>query len=619
MFHVKKEFRSTTAALFSLPLSPLLTGAMGRPSRKRPRPPAHPRPPPYSHTEEAESSASRHESHVSLASHPFSIASGSNDLQTLVFGTTDGGTRITDDTKAGQHADEETGPTAVQQVWGALSEADIATAPGNVEVDEVGVAWLVNTALRQSEMGCRKNTPNLPQHSITDHDGAATAEAAVAAVFDSNVPLVSTRQVEDEIKVKPSPGAPLFSCDASFGEKLSKAKGEFDEIPVAVFKRVRSACNPAEALGRGSFLNRSAMKLANIDAIVAGKLALGGSGGPQEEEDEQPQERAVVAPGGGERGAGCETVQAKALLHSIQPAAKKTLLFADLCGGPGGFSEYLLRRRRHTGLPARGWGISLREGDGGGGSSGTVVIDRTAVNNCGDAANVGEHDCDDDNNGGGHRSRRSSLFIRDEGTETAIVPEKPDSTLVVERPPLLSAKSMASRSSDGLVEKGSSRRHGGHQGDDIKKEEDPCAWRLDHLQPWCDVSVSTVSIETPATATTKFPGEGDIPKYAKPTAASANTASAVPPLFEMRIDYGPAGTGDVTDLDNMQGFVDTVLASTAGCRLDLVVADGGFGAARDTREQEMLLSPLLHSEAGKLNRMGSDDYFHQLNTRYLVS
>ncbi|CAN0539598.1 unnamed protein product, partial [Scytosiphon promiscuus] len=41
-------------------------------------------------------------------------------------------------------------------------------------------------------------------------------------------------------------------------------------------------------------------------------------------------------------------------------SAPPPFLFADLCGGPGGFSEYLLLRRRQLGLPARGWGISLR-------------------------------------------------------------------------------------------------------------------------------------------------------------------------------------------------------------------------------------------------------------------
>ncbi|CAN0497617.1 unnamed protein product, partial [Scytosiphon promiscuus] len=64
----------------------------------------------------------------------------------------------------------------------------------------------------------------------------------------------------------------------------------------------------------------------------------------------------------------------------------------------------------------------------------------------------------------------------------------------------------------------------------------------------------------------------------------------------MRIDCGPKGTGDVTDEENLQGFVESILASTGRRRLGLVVADGGFGAARDDPEQERVLSVLLHAE-----------------------
>ncbi|CAN0535409.1 unnamed protein product, partial [Ectocarpus sp. 12 AP-2014] len=65
----------------------------------------------------------------------------------------------------------------------------------------------------------------------------------------------------------------------------------------------------------------------------------------------------------------------------------------------------------------------------------------------------------------------------------------------------------------------------------------------------------------------------------------------------MQIDYGPNGTGDLTDETNIQGFVEAVVASTGGQYLDLVVADGGFGAARDALQQEGLLSLLVHAEA----------------------
>ena len=86
--------------------------------------------------------------------------------------------------------------------------------------------------------------------------------------------------------------------------------------PSQVFAAARAACNPYELLGEtrsgglnhGLFLNRSAMKLANIDALLDFDVILGKGG-----------------------------------THS-----KSIFYFADLCAAPGGFSEYLLRRCCHA-------------------------------------------------------------------------------------------------------------------------------------------------------------------------------------------------------------------------------------------------------------------------------
>lgn len=96
------------------------------------------------------------------------------------------------------------------------------------------------------------------------------------------------------------------------------------------FLEARRACNPLEVLGEGQqnglnqmFMNRSAIKLANIDA------ALG---------------FCIVNP----------PVQ-------TEKARKKCLVFADLCGAPGGFSEYILWRcsSLNTPMTCRGYGMSL--------------------------------------------------------------------------------------------------------------------------------------------------------------------------------------------------------------------------------------------------------------------
>lgn len=103
----------------------------------------------------------------------------------------------------------------------------------------------------------------------------------------------------------------------------------FDALESGVFRRARSTANPFERIGRGRFLNRSAMKLVNIDHIFQLTAAT--------------------------------SLQSSSSASSSSTAA--TFAFADVCGGPGGFSEYLLWRvpRRAPAARVCGFGISLRD------------------------------------------------------------------------------------------------------------------------------------------------------------------------------------------------------------------------------------------------------------------
>jgi cap1 methyltransferase len=105
-----------------------------------------------------------------------------------------------------------------------------------------------------------------------------------------------------------------------------------------IFEQARRFCNPYEVLGEGQnfglnhylFMNRSAIKLANIDAALGFCLT-------------------NITPSSPTNGP-----------HTI-------FKFCDLCGAPGGFSEYILWRLRHatsTTTPfavseCRGYGMSL--------------------------------------------------------------------------------------------------------------------------------------------------------------------------------------------------------------------------------------------------------------------
>ena len=92
------------------------------------------------------------------------------------------------------------------------------------------------------------------------------------------------------------------------------------------FLSARIRFNPFETIGKGIFLNRAAMKMANIDAMLDYLLT-------DWSQDYSP-------------------------IDIFDKDIEKTpFYFADLCAGPGGFSEYILYR---LGFRAKGFGFTLR-------------------------------------------------------------------------------------------------------------------------------------------------------------------------------------------------------------------------------------------------------------------
>lgn len=102
-------------------------------------------------------------------------------------------------------------------------------------------------------------------------------------------------------------------------EKLKEMQNKFDHPN---FEKARTMTNPAEGIGKGIFLNRAAIKLANIDAIFNLTQSHGGF----------------------------------AYKRSSSP-----FVFADVAGGPGGFTEYIQYRKFNS----LGYGITLDEKFGG--------------------------------------------------------------------------------------------------------------------------------------------------------------------------------------------------------------------------------------------------------------
>ncbi|XP_054618304.1 cap-specific mRNA (nucleoside-2'-O-)-methyltransferase 1 [Dunckerocampus dactyliophorus] len=124
----------------------------------------------------------------------------------------------------------------------------------------------------------------------------------------------SKMKIEDEIEF----------CTEDLLHTLLRYKTVFDDLEGEEMRRARTRSNPYETIRGGIFLNRAAMKMANIDHCFDHMFT-----NPKDSEGE-------------------------ALIKNHE---NKLLYFGDVCAGPGGFSEYILWRRRWH---AKGFGMTLR-------------------------------------------------------------------------------------------------------------------------------------------------------------------------------------------------------------------------------------------------------------------
>ncbi|XP_075170225.1 cap methyltransferase 1 [Haematobia irritans] len=105
-------------------------------------------------------------------------------------------------------------------------------------------------------------------------------------------------------------------------EGILNAKTIFDDLNENDLRRARSRSNPFETIRSSIFQNRAAVKMANMDSMLDFMFT-------------NPKDK-----------------YGNPLVESDE-----LLLFADICAGPGGFSEYILYRK---GWEAKGFGFTLK-------------------------------------------------------------------------------------------------------------------------------------------------------------------------------------------------------------------------------------------------------------------
>ncbi|XP_071441428.1 cap-specific mRNA (nucleoside-2'-O-)-methyltransferase 1 [Hetaerina americana] len=111
-------------------------------------------------------------------------------------------------------------------------------------------------------------------------------------------------------------------CDPDILIGVLNNKTMFDQLSPIEMRKARMRSNPFETIRGGIFLNRAAMKMANMDAVFDFMFT-------------NPKDR-----------------------NGRSMVGNGLLFFADVCAGPGGFSEYVLWRK---GWEAKGFGFTLKK------------------------------------------------------------------------------------------------------------------------------------------------------------------------------------------------------------------------------------------------------------------
>ncbi|RDD44641.1 Cap-specific mRNA (nucleoside-2'-O-)-methyltransferase 1 [Trichoplax sp. H2] len=112
-------------------------------------------------------------------------------------------------------------------------------------------------------------------------------------------------------------------CEPNILKDVLECKDMFDELESKEMVEARTRANPYETIKGAIFLNRAAMKMANLDYVYKYIFT-----NPRDDK-------------------GNEKIRSLDILY-----------FADICAGPGGFTEYVLWKRRWH---AKGFGITLKD------------------------------------------------------------------------------------------------------------------------------------------------------------------------------------------------------------------------------------------------------------------
>lgn len=185
-----------------------------------------------------------------------------------------------------------------------------------------GRADAIQVEMRQGRRGLGAEKTGLePSLEVTwDHekDEISVEETVDFAPTCPSIPFTEDEDTSDWIRIDERVHAiddQTHFVDPKVLRDMLDAKSVFDELDDRDLRRARAKANPFETIKGAFFQNRAAMKMANLDAVLNFELT---SPKPVEQEPSTS----------------CPSKKAPELFY-----------FADVCAGPGGFTEYVLWKK----------------------------------------------------------------------------------------------------------------------------------------------------------------------------------------------------------------------------------------------------------------------------------
>jgi FtsJ-like methyltransferase len=182
-----------------------------------------------------------------------------------------------------------------------------------------------------------------PSYYFRDDDAPVFFKTSSTSILEA---------IDDDVMVRP--------CEVSFStitgstelvSLLKRAKAISNSFGRKTFEELRGKTNYYEGLGKGCFLNRSAMKLVNLDFVFSliepssASYATSSSLSTSLKINNLNEENATSE------------------VSTIKEKKRPHFSFVDLCGGPGGFIECITLKCRHFGTAVTGFGMTLLIGD----------------------------------------------------------------------------------------------------------------------------------------------------------------------------------------------------------------------------------------------------------------